>query len=394
MIVAMLAHARGMSRATIDVAIQHIYEAVLAPRAWAHPLREIASLIGGSRSGVILQYSRRGQRGPWIWFDSEPAFHRAQSDYWTQFKEAKHQWQEAPAGDTASSPRVVRGCIVAPEWLYDCSFSSGTRPCVTGMVWRHGPVAAGFGFIHDENQREFADREDGLFCRLVPHFQQAFRLHQHIEQLRGERRALAGLLDAFPVGAILLDAHGRIIETNRRAKEVLREDDGLGSGSDGIPRATLPPSGQALHEVITRATATGAGEGGAALALRRPSGRRPLEVLVMPIGRDMARLFAPNRPTAVVFLGDPDGSLLPSENKLRSLYKLTEAEAQVALAIARGQNTVEIALHMGVQANTVRWHVKQLLAKTGTHQRAALVQLLLSGPLALIDGLEERGRAS
>jgi len=382
--------AGGMSSTTIDVVIQHIYEAVLTPRAWAHPLREIASLIGGTRSGVILQYSRRGRRGPWIWFDSEPASDRARSDYWTQFEEAQHAWQEAPARNPARSPRVVRGRVAAPAWMYDCSLSSSTRPCVTGLVWRRGPVAAGFGFVHDEGRPEFADTEDGLFCRLVPHFQQAFRLHQHIEQLQGERRALAGLLDAFPVGAILLDAQGRIIETNRRAEEVMHEDDGLGSGSDGIPRATWPLSGQALHEVIARVTAAGAGEdgeGGAALALRRPSGRRPLEVLVMPIGRDMARLFAPRCPAAAIFISDPHSASLPPEDKLRDLYHLTHAEAQVALAIARGQNTKEIAVRMGVQANTVRWHVKQLLTKTGTHRRAALVQVLLSGPLALIKGL-------
>jgi DNA-binding NarL/FixJ family response regulator len=39
---------------------------------------------------------------------------------------------------------------------------------------------------------------------------------------------------------------------------------------------------------------------------------------------------------------------------------------QVALLLAQGHTNAEIASHMGVSENTVRWHVKQLFTKLQT----------------------------
>jgi DNA-binding CsgD family transcriptional regulator len=53
---------------------------------------------------------------------------------------------------------------------------------------------------------------------------------------------------------------------------------------------------------------------------------------------------------------------------------------QVALLLAQGHTNAEIASHMGVSENTVRWHVKQLFTKLQTHDRAeAIVRLKGAG---------------
>jgi DNA-binding CsgD family transcriptional regulator len=66
------------------------------------------------------------------------------------------------------------------------------------------------------------------------------------------------------------------------------------------------------------------------------------------------------------------------------LLGLTEAEAKIAVALARGVPLPEIARRMGVQDNTVRWHLKQIYTKTGTHGQVDLVRLLLTGPSLLL----------
>lgn len=58
---------------------------------------------------------------------------------------------------------------------------------------------------------------------------------------------------------------------------------------------------------------------------------------------------------------------------LRQMFGLTPAEARVALLLAQGFGSDDIAARLEVQSNTVRGHIKQLLAKTHTHRQAQLV---------------------
>jgi DNA-binding CsgD family transcriptional regulator len=108
-------------------------------------------------------------------------------------------------------------------------------------------------------------------------------------------------------------------------------------------------------------------------------------VLVVSIAPRAARLFAPTYPAAVCSIGDPERGPVLHEEKLRKCYDLTHVEARIAPELAHGETITEIARRLGVKANTVRWHVKQILAKTGTRRQAELVRLLLISPLALIE---------
>lgn len=58
---------------------------------------------------------------------------------------------------------------------------------------------------------------------------------------------------------------------------------------------------------------------------------------------------------------------------LRQMFGLTSAEVRVALLLAQGLSCEDIAHRLRVQSNTVRGHVKQLLAKTHTRRQAQLV---------------------
>lgn len=208
-----------------------------------------------------------------------------------------------------------------------------------------------------------------------------------IDGTKSERETLVALLNVLPMGVILLDAQRRVLEVNRRAAELLRADDGLGLEGAYL-RAANPTATQALRRIVTRVTTAGSdepGESANVLLLPRPSGQHRLEVLFVSLDADAARLFAPTSPAAVAFVGDPERAPVLHEEKLRNCYDLTHVEACVALELAHGATIAEIADRLGVQANTVRWHVKQILSKTGTRRQAELVRLLLISPLALID---------
>jgi DNA-binding CsgD family transcriptional regulator len=58
------------------------------------------------------------------------------------------------------------------------------------------------------------------------------------------------------------------------------------------------------------------------------------------------------------------------------LFDLTPAEAGVAIGIAGGKRTLEIATDRGVKIETVRTQSKAALAKTGTQNQVELTALL------------------
>jgi DNA-binding CsgD family transcriptional regulator len=64
---------------------------------------------------------------------------------------------------------------------------------------------------------------------------------------------------------------------------------------------------------------------------------------------------------------------------LRFRFRLTPAEARIALGIAEGATLAAIAEARGVSVSTARTQLKSVFAKTNVHRQAELVALL-AGP--------------
>jgi DNA-binding CsgD family transcriptional regulator len=111
------------------------------------------------------------------------------------------------------------------------------------------------------------------------------------------------------------------------------------------------------------------------MALARPVPRRPLSVLVAPLTIE-STWFVTGRPAAIVFVADPDSAPRTGQGQLRDLYRLTSAEATVAIAIARGQGLQAVADELGISLTTARTHLQHVFEKTQTRRQAELVRLI------------------
>jgi DNA-binding CsgD family transcriptional regulator len=83
--------------------------------------------------------------------------------------------------------------------------------------------------------------------------------------------------------------------------------------------------------------------------------------------------------TGLIFLtfGSPelDGKRLA---QAALTYGLSPAQTQLAGLIAEGLSLTEIALRMGITANTARTHLNRVFDKIGVRTQPALVRVLLS----------------
>lgn len=383
----------------IDDFVQQIYSAAADPAAWEPMLREIASEIGAIAPGIILRTPAPDDPGRRLTFDTDPAFNATWDDYFVRFERELNVFAGLPPGRVTTCARMIPESVyLASEMYNEWMRPQQRRHWIVALAWREGLSAGGPAFQREEGLPDFDANDLAFLERLLPHFQQALRLYWRLEQAEGARRAHRELLDAFPIGVILCDARGAVVEANRAAELILGAEDGL-AAAHGQLVASLPRETRALRRLVAGAAAAGAGNaapaGGAAapggvLALPRPSRQRPFHVLVTPLGRDAAAVFHHRRPAAAVFVSDPERLPELPESRVQRLLGLTPAEARVAVEVARGLSSAEIADRAGVHPNTIRWHLKQIYAKTGVRRQAELVRFLAFGPIPLAAEPEEQ----
>lgn len=146
-------------------------------------------------------------------------------------------------------------------------------------------------------------------------------------------RALVALLEAEPDAGLLYDAAFHLGQHWRRLSIA--------------PRAT--PNGPVLPSDMRFATPRGVYRlWGMALQFEHPS------------------------PMQVVVLVERPGFMLPTVSCLRTRFRLTSREAEVALLLAEGASDAEIARVLGVSIHTARHHGERIFTKVGVHSRKAL----------------------
>ena len=219
-------------------------------------------------------------------------------------------------------------------------------------------------------------------ARLSPNLRQARALRERLHNLVIERDANAQLLDRIAVGAILVDACGRVMRSNRVGRHILALADGL-RNREGLEGAT-PTDTACLRRSIAVTAASGADPAARErLSLSRPSGKRLWMVEVIRVERDAADGAAAPAAAVTVLVTDGEQAGAPSPDALHCYYGLTPAEAELASFLAEGLSLEQAAARRGVSRNTARGQLKRIFSKTGTNRQAELVGLVLRGPSAL-----------
>jgi DNA-binding CsgD family transcriptional regulator len=122
----------------------------------------------------------------------------------------------------------------------------------------------------------------------------------------------------------------------------------------------------------------GSGDGsGGAIAIERPLGRLPLNILVAPLTERTGAEFGFQRPLVILFITDPQRDTGVPIAVLQQLYGLTAAEAEIALGVADGLSAEQIAEARGKSLNTARTQLKAVLAKMGVSRQTDVVRLIV-----------------
>jgi len=371
--------------------VERIYAAVVEPDAWHGFLESLSEALGGA--AIQLSLRIRGE------LPAPDALYRIglEEAYHEAF--VKHVVEGLPWGSV--DHEIFRGRfglasdIVTDEGVADSAFYlEYMKPQGLAPEWpichligvEHGLPLAGIVIYRREGGRPIDVEDLQLLDSLVVHLDRAYALHCRLRENRQQRQALAEVIDRLPTGVILVGADGRQVLMNRTAERIIELDDGFRL-ERGRPCATYPHENQLLQELIERALSAPVDRvhgGETVMTISRPSGRRPLPLLVA------ALLAAPsesnvNEARAILFIRDPESGQIHAPEMLETLYQLTHAEAELLRLIAEGRSLEEVASARNVTMNTVRSQLKQVFSKTDTRRQGELVHLVLTGVASILD---------
>jgi DNA-binding CsgD family transcriptional regulator len=211
---------------------------------------------------------------------------------------------------------------------------------------------------------------------LIRHLQQALRTQDHLAESGKAAGELTEVIDAIRHGIVIVGTGRSIVHVNFAAEQILKSGDGLCIRSGGI-EATPASTNEQLQSNITHALVeqrSGA-RNGDCFACSRPTGKRPYVIHVIPLA---ATASDPAAAKALIMIIDPEQDPEPPKMLIRRLFGLTNAEADVALRVMRGDGLKPISADLALSMATVKTHIHHIFSKTDTHRQAELVRLLLA----------------
>ena len=195
---------------------------------------------------------------------------------------------------------------------------------------------------------------------------------------------LLTVIDSFKDGVIIIDENARVQYLSEKARLILSESHAVSASSGKlsfVSREMQKEFDSCLSRLFARANQSyGFNE---TLTLKN-GGASILNLIVTAPPNMKSTLLASQQELALVVVSDPetkDFSMLPL-SILGTAYGFTRTELQLTQHLLRGESKKDIAAAMNISEGTVRWHFKNLLAKTGTNREGQmLLKILKTLPL-------------
>lgn len=225
----------------------------------------------------------------------------------------------------------------------------------------------------------FGSEEQQRFAQLAEHLGRAVGLAHRLALRQAGLASSSDALDRLNIGMVFLDQGLRVMQANRFAEGLFRQDGSL-SISDGRLKARHRDDQRRLHQLLQGALAIHLGQSSRpppTARLRRATDQRPLQVTAIPLSRRRANPFLLHQAAMVLMVTDPALKTgLPGE-WLQQRYGLTAAEVRLALSLMDGLGLREAASRNRLTYETARSYLKIIFQKTGASRQSQLVSLLL-----------------
>lgn len=354
-----------MSDRNLIASIEKIYAALDDPGMLSTIGRDLAVELGSDAGDIVTEEKDGSDIVTWSSHGFDDAF---LNSYDADFL-GDNPWFDyiaSRAADGAVSdrdaPRSYRGSAYVNEWIRPQGLGESLGAVLANDAARHSWI----GFTRARGARRWSARDRSRLNAILPHLRRVMR----VLETRHHAADSIGLAQAINDPIFVLDLSGRVLSVNSSGNGFLESPHGQTDPSGRLRFADRKASetlGHAIRRAPLRLKGSTAPE--AAIVLRDQGTVVGLaSVMPLPSRRE-------TRVVVALRLLDraPDLDLVA----LAHAFGLTGTEAALAAALASGQSVAEFAKARSVSPSTMRWHLKNLEAKTGTNRIDQLVAIVL-----------------
>ena len=227
----------------------------------------------------------------------------------------------------------------------------------------------GLALLRSERDGWSSDEQRTLFAMVAPHVRGAVRMQTALEH-EGVR-LMCGAFEVLAAAIFICAANGHVRAMTPAAEALLASE--RMRMTDGKLAASTTRDSILLQQALSRQA-----------SVNRP----PLETLVLGVQPGMTpvildvcaapakawQMTMPSNILVIARTGQRWHSAAPSI--LSAIYKLSPAEADIALRLGRGESRDAIAAARDAKIDTVRAQIKSIFAKLGVSREVELVALI------------------
>jgi DNA-binding CsgD family transcriptional regulator len=370
-----------------------IYEGVMAPNGFQGFIETFCRVFNLKAVAMIIRHAETQEiKGLWLHGVSKTTFGTYALEYAKEDILAHHMMASPIAFFYASNLDIPQsndffGSRFYREW----AVPQGVAYAAGGIVLREGAWLTQIFMQRGPEHIPFAREELDQFNALIPHLQRAIQMRQRFADIQLGQNFMAGSLNVLAMPTLLFDEYSRVVHTNRSANELLGADDIIRIESSHLftKNASVTRSlNLELGNAIRASRDSSVELAGVVLLPRRD--RMPLMLMISPL-RLTGEFFVQG--AALLFIFDPETTPLLTTDLVRKLFSLSEAEAELAVALCGGNTSDDIAKERGTSINTVKSQIKSIFLKTGTKRQSELVSLLMASPAYFLEQTQRPGKS-
>jgi PAS domain-containing protein len=333
-----------------EIAIDLIYEAAVDPTRLPLALDALCQATNSVCATYFNWDVTRDRLGTFV-SGSEYSGDEQYRAYYNTLDPRRPLTEALPAGGILRCHEKLGDDFVSKNEFYqDFSLKHGRRWLMSCHLTKTDTTSLRAVLHRTSTQGHFSASDAAQFGEFVPHLRRAAQMQDRMIASEAALRHSELAWNLLPFAMAMIGAGGRVHAINRSAEDIIGTNDGLVIRQGNLA-ATEPEAATALMAAFREATDPKAGRRGTTLMIARASGHEAYRVVVAPLPEAYR---GGSGPSAIVLITDPTNLLVPAASQLVSLFQMTSAEANVALALCRGERVEDIAEERQVSVGTVR----------------------------------------
>lgn len=358
-----------------------IYRCITAPSHWVAVLDQVKARM--NVASVAVQVIKKQYSGTvdlqWEARDSFSLEHSALHDKWVNNSDNPRLLIEVnqPLQVIRDEDVFQDDCPIFRRFMKRLALAGLGKAIMLDITLPDDTLLSLIAHRHCYDDRPYdVDIENFLYA-LAPHLSQALEISQQYNQGMFQQKLLESVIDHISMGLLLIDEKGDVLWSSQTAERMIensatmilhnRQLRFLNSSvnlsfRDLLSHLTHQSSGFERHILVDNDERSNA-----------------LEIMLTPFYNNGAL------PYALVYLKDAQAASMIAPKEVQTLFALTPAEANIAVALADGLTLSEYAELKGISIGTARIQLKSVFSKMGINRQAELVRKLYSS-VSMVSG--------